>query len=338
MSRILIGTLRRRPKHCLYCGKAPDTREHAIPEAIGGRLWAYTLCGNHNGQINTAADEILSKTFAPLMTMLQVPRQRGGVGAEFVATDPDGQAVTILPQGYAKQEPLDVQQRDGEGRILRARGDLDYLESLPRGAMSRTGKMLVLATISDPNQRFEVVSDEAITGAVLKIAVHFFAGFVADIAEREARGLLPFILGEHEAGGDYIRTPFLNEALFPDSWPPRHEITCYPHGDNETLITVLLFGAYAYMCRLPLSMGMANGIRYRQALGEKHPELFVDIPIPVLDWHSPRGSATREEFGHAIEGRLLRIYRHRQEVAIRARCECAARRAPSTVEKLRRLF
>jgi hypothetical protein len=33
------------------------------------------------------ADEALSKSFAPCMTMLQVKRQRGEAGTEFVATN-----------------------------------------------------------------------------------------------------------------------------------------------------------------------------------------------------------------------------------------------------------
>ena len=110
------------------------TTEHIVPEAIGGRLHGHSF-SKHNGIVN-AADQHLSKTFAPFVTMLQVPRQRGGVGAEFAATDAEGQRITILAEGFAKQKPLVVHKRDEKKRILRATGNLDTLDALPKNAFN----------------------------------------------------------------------------------------------------------------------------------------------------------------------------------------------------------
>lgn len=71
------------------------------------------------------------------------------------------------------------------------------------------------------------------------MALHFYAGFIDDVPAASAQDLLPYILGRKPAAGQYVRTPFLSEDVFPDSWPPRHELTCYPYGE-AALVTVLL--------------------------------------------------------------------------------------------------
>ncbi len=318
----LIGADRLAPAHCLYCDLPATSLEHIVPEAIGGRLTAHILCPRHNAMVN-AADEPLSKNFAPLVTMLQVPRQRGGAGAEFRAVDADGKPLVIVREGFAKEKRLDVQARDDGNRIARAAGDLVLLDSLPAEAFSDAGRKFMLAVITDPEAHFLVASDEHIAGGILKMALHFFAGFVAEISIKDASQLLPYILGGKTAGGEYIRTPQLTEGVFPDSWPPRHEITCYPMSDC-TLITVLLFGAYAYMCRLPFVYEGTLGRRYQQVLSEKFPRFFDDVPPPdSLDWNSRPGPGDAEVWSSPIRTRLGRIHHEGAQQAIRAKCRRA---------------
>jgi hypothetical protein len=138
-SSALIDAARRSPPACLYCSEAPRTKEHPLTEAIGGRLWARILCSRHNGEVNARADEGFNKNFAPLVTMLQVRRQRGTVGAEFIARDDEGKPVTIVAEGFAKAKALEVLRKDERGRILHAVGDLAHLDRLPARALSPEG-------------------------------------------------------------------------------------------------------------------------------------------------------------------------------------------------------
>jgi len=320
-----IDEHRRRPRHCLCCANAPDTDEHVAPEAIGGRLWAPILCSTHNGVANIGADQPLSKNFAPLVTMLQAPRQRGGAGAEFTATDANGDSIIIVAEGFAKQRSLDVKRRDKSGRIAFAEGDLSRLDSLPKNAYSEGGQRHIIAKITIPEARFGVTSDDTITSGLLKMALHFVAGFVTDVNIEDARALLPFISGEKKPTGDMIRTPFLDEDVFPEEWPPRHEITCFRDGES-LLLTILLFGAYAYAVRLQLAADLPTGIRYTQTLGENYPKFFDGIARPAsLDWNRrPQDSAPdARAWSQPIERRLKRIYEHGAEQAIRARCRRA---------------
>lgn len=241
----LIDALRRLPKTCLYCDAVADSKEHALQEALGGRLWAINLCGKHNGIVNKA-DEPFSKMFAPFMTMLQVSRQRGGVGAEAKAKDEYGAPITILGEGFVKQPAVEVLSRHRTNRkITRVRGDLSHLDRLPIDAMSPDVPHHVMAVVTNPEVVVEVESTSALSGAILKVALHFYSGFVGDVNRDVALKLLDSILDGPSAANGYVRTAFLDEDVFPEEEVARHEVTCYPYDDESCVVTLLLFGAYA---------------------------------------------------------------------------------------------
>lgn len=323
----LIARHRRAPATCLYCTDPADTVEHIVPDGLGGRLTADLLCARHNGVVNAGADEILNEAFAPFVNMLEVRRQRGGVGAEFVGKGMDGSPVTIVAEGFAKQQPLVVKRRDDQRRIAYAEGDLTHLDDLPVQAFSNGEKRLILAKIYNPEVDFSVASDERIRPGVFKIALHFFAGFIGDMPLRVAQSFLPYVGGEKAPTGDMLRTPFLDATVFPDSWPPRHEVTCYANGDHA-LVTILLFGAYAYVCRLPFKLPSQGGIRYVQVLTENTPQFDDDVPMPAgLDWDRRPGPGEGDAWAAAMEPRIRRIYEHGVQSSIRSRCKRAFERA-----------
>jgi len=328
-----IDAARRAPAHCLYCSNPADGWEHGLTEGVGGRLAAYILCRRHNGSMNAAVDQRFNANFAPLVNMLQIRRQRGTTGAEFVATDDAGKPVVILDKGFAKQQRMDVQKRDADGKILYAEGDLDHLDKLPAGALSPNGRNLVIAKISNPSANFVVGVDETITPAILKIALHFFASFVDDVPLNVATELLRTISGELAADGKIVRTPYLHADVFADSWPARHELTAYPDGDH-TLVTVLLFTAYAFTVRLPVSMKGRGGVRYTQVLTENFPRFETEVPRPAaLDWNDRPGIHDSAKYYAPIKERIKRIYDHGTEQAIRARCKRAYETAMTASSK-----
>jgi hypothetical protein len=96
----LIEKYRRHPSRCVYCTNIPDTDEHPVGEAIGGRLDAPILCGRHNVAVGAAVDDPMAVRFAFVVAMLAVPRQGGQVGATFTATLGDGSSVRVSPDGH----------------------------------------------------------------------------------------------------------------------------------------------------------------------------------------------------------------------------------------------
>jgi hypothetical protein len=324
-----IDAYRREPEHCLYCTAKPDTIEHVLPEAIGGRLTAPILCQTHNGDVNVGADEPLSKNFAPYVTMLQTPRQRGGAGAEFPATGADGNNVVIVAEGFAKQQPINVKRRDARNRIAYAEGDLDLLDSLPKAAFSDIGARNVIAKITLPEAQFMVASDDRIRPWLLKMALHFASGFVTCVSLEDAQAFLPYVTGQKPPTGDMVRTPFLDEEVFPEEWPPKHVITCYADGDG-LLVTILLFGGLAYACRFPFGGGATAGVRYSQTLTKNYPEFHESVPRPAgLDWNKRPGASAADEkaWSEPVKRRLARIHEYGAEQSVRARCKRAFERA-----------
>ena len=249
--------------------------------------------------------------------------QRGTIGAEFVATGDDGKAETIVAEGFAKQDRVDVKKRDASGRILYAEGDLEYLDALPPEALSPVGRNLVIAKISNPAASFGVGMDETITDVDLKAALHFYAGFVDDVPLHVASELLLTIGGATPPNGSLVRTPFFHENVFPDSWPARHELTAYPDGAH-TLVTVLLFSAYPLTVQSPIPTPGTTGVRYFQVLSENFPRFYTGVPRPTsLDCEDRPSRYDPATYYAPLKKRISRIHDHGVEQAIRARCRRA---------------
>jgi hypothetical protein len=325
-----IDARRRSPERCLYCDEPAVSKEHSLQNALGGRLWAKCLCKTHNENVNTGADDGFNKVFAPYMTMLQVARQDGVVGATVSAKNQDGTRVIVLPEGFVKQNGLEVLAQHRETRkITYARGDLDKLDKLPLGALSENGPTHVVATITNPEIEVEVDSSAGLSGALLKIALHFYHGFVGDVDREVAKELLRLILDGNAAANSHVRTPMFDEDVFADNETPRHEVTCYPYNAESCLVTILLFGAYAFTVRLPFPMPGTIGLRYRQMLDQRFPEFFEDIAIPPnLKWdRRPSTEAEAEEFARIAKARVLRLHARGAATAVRVMCKRAYERA-----------
>ena len=87
---------------------------------------------------------------------------------------------------------------------------------------------------------------------------------------------------------------------------------------------MLLFGAYAYTCRLPFAMSSGAGLEYSQTLGENYPEFQDHVPIPQsLDWDKRPGLGEKDAWERPVRARLERIALAGQEAATRARCRRA---------------
>jgi|GEM_PF-3466617 len=325
----VIERLRRRPAHCLYCTAPAASSEHALPEALGGRLTAEILCSAHNNEIGARTDAGLFENVRPLINMLRVKRHDGRVGTDFEGTTDAGDRAVVTADGRVPGPKLIVEQRDDRKRIVRATGDLAVLEGLrEQGAFANGEEEPVIATpVRPPVVNFGVGSDRASEAGVLKIALHFVAGFFTDIPLELARQLLPAVFGERLAGGAYVRTPPFNHVLFPASWPPEHRITCWAEPD-VVFVGVLLFDAYPYLCRLPIAIGNTRAVRYRQPLlGDPAPILEENVPSGAACWDTRVGEEQANSWGAEIKRRLDRVAMYANEREIREQCQRAARLA-----------
>jgi len=296
---------------------------------MGGRLQALMLCEEHRVTITKVTDEPAIDNFKPLTMFLAVPRQDGKVGAAFKAVTDAGNVAVVKPDGSVPGPRLVVAERAEDNRIKRATGSLAVLDSLmEQGAFAPSGTQHVLAYMEKaPIVNFEVVADESIAAFILKVAFHFIAAFVADPHREVAKAIYPSIVREERAAFKYVSTPSCSEALFPDSWPPRHEVTVYPRSDM-TWATVLLYNAYGYLVKFPFTVTYSAPLRYVQPLlGRPDPLLFNVEPVSEIQWEYKITQADKVAWSGQVHKRLDRIQTFCQARVLRAQCFHAAKAA-----------
>lgn len=271
--RDAISRARRTPKACLYCPNAPDSNEHVLADALGGRLTAPILCSEHNGLAGRKCDGPMAVQLAPFATWLGIKRSSGR-RVTFRGHSDAGEPLVIDASGNVRRHKrLEVVKVAQDGKIRYARGELVKIDELKAVGALEDGSLHVIAVMEKPPSiNFEVAIARDVEQGVFKTALHFIAGFVSDIPSSMAHQLLPYIEGAKAAGGEFVRSMPLSGRYFPESWPPRHEIRTYPEG-GETFVTVLLFGLFGFQVRVPVQTH--TPMRYFQPL--------VDAVDPVLE-------------------------------------------------------
>lgn len=212
------------------------------------------------------------------------PTQRGGQGAPLYGTTDDGERIKFDPQGRPERNKLQVLERTLDGKIRRATGPLPMLDKLQgQGALAETdGRVIALMEkASQVTVRMEI--GKAAEKGVLKIALHFVAGFITDISSDVAKSLWPYVIGEKDAAGEYVQTLPLEGRFFPSSWPPQHRVSAYS-AEHECYVLILLFGMYGFKVRLPVAIAVER--RYAQPLtgSDLAPILEVNDHVRDFSW------------------------------------------------------
>lgn len=333
-----LSKARRTPPHCLYCANPADSWEHPLPDALGGRLQAPILCTNHNSLLNVAADEPMIVEFQPLANMLKIKRQRGPHGSEFRGRTDAGERVTVGRDGHVRRFKLiEITKKGESGKLSFAKGDLTALERLRKTGAFEDPTSPILATVERPPiVNFAVAVSDEVWPGVLKIAFHFLASFSTDVDLETATAILPYLTGEQVAGGEYVRTMPLNGEIFPESWPPRHEIRSYPDG-TQTFVTILLFGLYGFQVRLPIAT--SQSLRYSQPLVDSvAPNFERDDHVRMFTWET----RIREDDVAALRANVL--FRQEKIMGLARwrfrceQCEAAAQRASISIYTYRIAF
>lgn len=320
-----IERMRRSPEHCLYCDKPPTSVEHIVPEALGGRLTAKILCPEHNHLVGRRSDEPLVRELHSCVHFLGIKRQTGR-GSELRGHTDDGKPLRFSPEGIPQRQKLEVLERSSR-KIRRAKGSLLHLDSLvASGALADKNAPVIAYLEKAPPVTISMTIGADAEKAVLKMALHFVAGFIADIDRSVAVNLLRYVIGDEVAGGDYVRTLSLEGRFFPNSWPPKHVIAAYP-SCGETFVTVLLFGLYGFQVRLPIDANEA--LRYVQNLadGDIHPILEENGHVRDFGWDDRLTESDLEALRTNLQWRhdyIMDIGLHRM---LRMQCQRAASRA-----------
>jgi hypothetical protein len=322
-----IEKARRYPEHCLYCGDVANSKEHPIPRALGGRLWAPILCRRHNGLVAGASDEGIIEQLHSLMHFVGARRQGGGQGAPLYGVTDEGERIKFDPQGRPERNKVQILERTADRKIKRASGPLPMLDRLHKqGALAETDGPVIALMEKAPPVTVRMVISKAAEKGVLKIALHFVAGFIGDVARDVARALWPYVVGDKLAGGDYVRTLPLEGRFFPASWPPQHRVAAYAAG-RECFVTVLLFGMYGFNVRLPVEIAAQR--RYIQPLtgNALAPILEENDHLRDFDWEDRLDEPDMEALRDNMRWRhdyLMDVGLHRQ---LRRQCRTAFKRA-----------
>lgn len=321
-ARDAIKRFRRRPEKCLYCDDTPTTDEHVLPRAIGGRLAAPILCDKHNSAVS-AADKALCEWFAPLTWILAIRRQDGKIGTSFNASDVNGVPCVVTTDGRIEQKNR-ILEYDNKRRIVRAKGNLKWLDRLRERSSAFAASMPVMALpeISAPVAVTLGLTDEAWPG-LIKIAVHFVAGFLGHVTVDEP---LMRILLENEppAPAEYLRSIPYTQDTFGDERPPRHDIAAFP-GRDATYVSMFLFGIFPMVVRVPCVVS-APALRYTQTFDGAGPVL-AEVAPATIRWEEAMNDTESSEFLSGLDRRMQSIYEDFQRSEHEDMCIEAARRA-----------
>jgi len=273
-----VAMLRRAPAACLYCPAPPDTDEHVLTEAVGGRLTAPILCGHHNTAAS-ATDARFARHFETLTFATGVRRQRGSrsgkIGSTVHFIGRDGRRTTVQPDGRS-EFGLEVERNDA-GVAQRASGPLRKLAGIAKNHPDPNGFRLF--EVAGPGVTIPIavgIGPESLPG-FLKAALHFAAGFIAAPSPATLHAVAPFIFGRQPIPV-HAMLPF-RPPYFDPGGPIRHEVTIYPDGP-DAVATIMLFSSICVTLALP-GFATEHALRYMQLLDGTGPQLVDVEPIPI---------------------------------------------------------
>jgi hypothetical protein len=111
-------------------------------------------------------------------------------------TSDDGERIQFDSGGQPVRTKTYVAERSADGKIKRATGPLTALDNLKKqGAFVEARDHIIAVREQVPPVTVRMEIGEEVARGVLKIALHFVAGFIGDIESRVAQTLLPFVSG-----------------------------------------------------------------------------------------------------------------------------------------------
>jgi len=295
---------------CLYCENPADELEHAIPEAIGGRLQAPVLCGAHNRLIGERVDRPLCEWFAPLTHAIGVARQRGTTGTSFRAQTADGTATTRVGPGYVVELPFSIQ-KNQSGRPVRATGELSAVQHVANSVGTRAGEkwQLLEVVVAPPKVTLPLgLLDQAHPGLV-KIALHFVAITLPTVLAPQVVTRYASVLLDGAPAYDWLTFTMLRSPYFTEDDRPCHEVALFD-GDGHATVAISLYGVFRLLVRLD-GVKATHTIRYLQYLDGAPPRVSCSDAVR-LSWVR-LSEADVDAFKAEFQERVSEVFRRQAE-------------------------
>jgi hypothetical protein len=118
-----ISKARRFPATCLYCAQVPNSEEHALPQALGGRLGAKILCLQHNTLVGNKCDDPMIEQLSPIMFMLGTPRIRGAKYASLRGKSDSGESLVVRQNWKVDRRRIEEIRKATSGKIDYVKGE-----------------------------------------------------------------------------------------------------------------------------------------------------------------------------------------------------------------------
>lgn len=274
--------LRRKRDACLYCDNPPETWEHIVPEAIGGRLGTHLLCKKH---YQIEADHRFAERFGAMTQLMNVHRQDGRVSATIVLEREDGSGKMRLFEDGTMEIPTEVV-RDEGGKFVRVTGEIQHVPELRKQIAGNDPEYKAPPTFQLVPRPPILVADYGFGPqtwpTVVKIALHFVAAF--DSGEDPPQALIeqlrPIIYGEPSVPNN-VSVTLEREPYFTAGLRDAHEVACFDGGDHVT-VGIALYGVFRCIVRLD-GMRCSRTLRYVQGL-DGAPPMLTEEPLISLPW------------------------------------------------------
>jgi hypothetical protein len=234
------------------------------------------------------------------------------------------------PQGRPERNKVRVVERTLDRKIKRATGPLRMLDKLwGQGALAETSGQVIALMEKAPPVTVRMEIGKGAEKGVLKIALHFVAGFIRDIDGDLGKALWPYLIGKKVAAGKYVRTLPLEGRFFPNSWPPQHRVSAYA-AEHECYVSVLLFGMYGFNVRLPVDISVQRRYVQRLTGSDLAPMLEANDHARDFGWDDSLNESDMEALRTNMAWRhdyFMDVGLYRQ---LRMQCRVAFKRASVT--------
>lgn len=243
--------------HCHLCGEnAKLTREHVIPQCLGGILSAHLYCAICNGKCGHDVDSELARQFGQYATLLCLSRARGHNQPFEIEEEEGGLRLRCDGSNLQRAKPEVRLEKSDAGALKEAEviaGSREQLENIMRGLAKEYGfdpdaYLAEAIERAAPAAFHEFVLDNAlIRRAVAKIAYGFACTRLAIdlVTAPQFDAIRSFILGNNDQ--KLASANFADGEFMVDNQRPLHKIHLRYERENNLLVGyVALFGTFRY--------------------------------------------------------------------------------------------
>lgn len=243
--------------HCHLCGEDTKlTREHVIPQCLGGILLDYLYCADCNGKCGHEVDSELARQFSRYATLLCLSRARGRNQPFEIEEVDGGLRLRCDGETLRRAKPEVRLEKSQAGALRKAEviaGSKEQLINIMQGLAKQydfdPDACLLEASERDPPVAFHefVLENALIRRAVAKIAYGFACTRLARdlVGGPQFDAIRSFILdeGDHELAS----ANFAEGEFMVDNQRPLHKIHLRYERENKLLVGyVALFGTFRY--------------------------------------------------------------------------------------------